>query len=663
MPEESSIARPGELSLKQDVVSVILSRGELRREEIQRVWELDDDAYFALKAELDDERLLEGMSGVGGFRARIPRRPLPPDEPGSVDGLFRAPWELQTVERLAVLLSHKSLEELLGDLVYTLRRVRMKSTGEDRRGTKRELAAALLIAHGIDLFRDKAIRLEVATRTRVDSPRRWTPGKDSAIAFVQASGFPRELAGIPADDSPQDFEYLEGRLELPPLQPFQLEVQAGLQEHLARPGGRCIVTLPTGAGKTRTAVDSLRDFLTARWNETGDGSAVLWLAHTEELCEQAYQCFRQVWQSSVNVAPLLLFRFWGRYTQDLVEHRETIETMAARCAVFVSTPQRIVNVMEDRVEHGLDTLRKVQRASAVLVVDEAHRAAAASYRRIIEAFAEAKPDVRVVGLTATPFRNEYDARDPDAGTRSLRELFGAIVEPLRTLGEDPRSALQNKGFLARPEWQTIRTRTHLRPPPLPLEQLSEEDVERVDHALRIRADNPDRRMTVLEAMTPLCVDPSSRIIYFGPSVLDAECMAFLLRSRGIAAAFVSGATREVTRRRLISEFREGALQVLCNCEVLTTGFDAPRVSHVVMARPTVSQVLYEQMVGRGLRGPGFGGTETCVIVDLEDNYRSDRPVLGYQAFRELWTKGRRSRAADAEKSVPSLRSASGNNSG
>ncbi|MCE2897670.1 MAG: DEAD/DEAH box helicase family protein [Betaproteobacteria bacterium] len=644
MPEQPATTRPGELSLRQDVVNVILSRGELRREEIQRVWELDDETYFALKSALDTERLLEGMPGVGGFRARIARRPLPPDEPGSVDGLFRTTWELQAVERLAGLLSHKALEDLLGDLVYTLRRVRMKATGEDRRGTKRELAAALLIARGIDLFRDRDVRQEVASRAHAESPRRWTPGKDAAIAFVHAAGFPRELAGIPADDSPQDFEYLEGRVELPPLQPFQLEVQAGLMKQLAQPSGRCIVTLPTGAGKTRTAVDTLRDFLTAHWNETGDGSAVVWLAHTEELCEQAYQCFRQVWQSSVNVAPLLLFRFWGRYTQDLVRHRDTIETMAARCAVFVSTPQRVLNLMDNRVEHGFETLQKLQRACVVLVVDEAHRAGAASYRRIIDAFASARAEVRVVGLTATPFRAEYDARDPDAGTRSLRALFGTIVEPLRTLGEDARAALQDKGFLARPAWETIRTRTHLRAPPLPSDRLTEDDVEKVDHTLRIRADNPDRRMTVLEAVAPLCANPGHRIIYFGPSVLDAECMAFLLRSRGIAAAFVSGGTRDVTRRRLITEFREGALQVLCNCEVLTTGFDAPRVTHVVMARPTVSQVLYEQMVGRGLRGPGFGGTASCVIVDLEDNYRSDRAVLGYQAFRELWTRGRRLRA-------------------
>jgi hypothetical protein len=94
----------------------------------------------------------------------------------------------------------------------------------------------------------------------------------------------------------------------------------------------------------------------------------------------------------------------------------------------------------------------------------------------------------------------------------------------------------------------------------------------------------------------------------------------------------------LTRRRLIEKFRGGTLRVLCNCEVLTTGFDAPRVTHIVMARPTVSRVLYEQIIGRGLRGPLFGGTETCVILDCEDNFRDERPPLGYESFRSIWDK-------------------------
>jgi superfamily II DNA or RNA helicase len=647
-PQASLPLQPG-LSLRQDVVQVILSRGELRRDEIKALWSLGDEQYDALRQELLEEKLLEPMRGVGGFQARITRRPLPPDEPGSIDGLFKHAWELAGAERLAQLLNHSELEHLLGDLVYTLRRARMKLSGEDRRGTKRELAAALVIAHGMDLFRSREIRAAVAKRCKVEPPGRWLPGKETALRFVEAAEFPREFSGIPAQDTPADFEYLEGRVELQPLESFQLEVQSKLMQVLQSPGGRSIVTLPTGGGKTRVAVDSIRDFLTAHWRAHPEaGTAVLWLAHTEELCEQAYLCFKQVWQASASVSPLLLFRFWGRFTQDLNAHRETLSALRTQPAVLISTPQRIVNLLQDRVELGRAVVELIVRNASLLLVDEAHRAAAPSYRTIIEAFATIQPATVVVGLTATPFRAEYAPKDPTAGTQELRALFRSIIEPIDTLGENPRAALEERGFLARPQFETIQTRTYLKTPGLESTQtLTEDDIERIDYALKIRADNPDRRLTVLDRVLSICRDPAAKVLYFGPSVLDAECMAFLLRSRGVAAAFVSGATRDVTRRRLVADFRSGDLQVLCNCEVLTTGFDAPRVTHVIMARPTVSQVLYEQMVGRGLRGAKFGGTETCTIVDLEDHYRGERLTLGYQAFRELWSRGRRGKQGSA----------------
>lgn len=67
--------------------------------------------------------------------------------------------------------------------------------------------------------------------------------------------------------------------------------------------------------------------------------------------------------------------------------------------------------------------------------------------------------------------------------------------------------------------------------------------------------------------------------------------------------------------------------MLCNYGVLTTGFDAPSVRCVVVARPTVSHVLYEQMIGRGLRGPAFGGTDQCLIIDVDDNIQwRNRPA-------------------------------------
>lgn len=635
-------------AMLNDIKRVILDRGALTKDEIRELWRIDEVAYQALKDALDRERIFEpGAKGVGGFRARSVRRQLPADDTGPAEPQEELEWERAAVERLAELLDYRHLEEQLDELAYALRRARLKQTGEDRRGTKRELAAGLIIKHGRDLFRDADLRALVARAAKVDHPRRWNPGKDAALRFVAAAGFPRELAGIPAPEAPADFEYLEGRVDLKPLERFQSEVQAKLMRVLETAGGRAIVTLPTGGGKTRVAVDTLRDFLTGRRDRGDPGlrSTVLWLAHTDELCEQAYLCFRQVWQASSAVCPLLLFRFWGRYTQDLAAHQAALSMLDEQPCVLVSTPQRIVNLLDGRIEHGRELLARIERRLVLVAIDEAHRAAAPTYRRIIDETARFDAETRIVGLTATPFRAEYDPNDPDAGTLELKKLFREIIEPTRTLGLNPREALEDDGFLARPSWETIRTRTYLAPPAVDdPERPSEDDIERIDRALRIRADSPDRRLIVLERLMEICGDAASQVIYFGPSVLDAECMAFLLRSRGVQAAAISGVTREVTRRQVIADFRARRVKVLCNCEVLTTGFDAPLVTHVVMARPTVSQVLYEQMVGRGLRGPRFGGTATCVIVDLEDNYRADRPALGYQQFRRLWLRGRRGRA-------------------
>lgn len=619
---------------------MILERGTLTRDDIMSTWGLGPDDYERVRQELaKDHRLESNGKGPGGFSAKLKRTALTVEDELLDFSAIPTGWERRTAERLTELLSHKELEELLGDLLYTVRLARIRATGKDRRGRKDELAAALLVQHGIDLFREKDIRDLVGKRCKVDAPSRWHPGKGAAANFVAATAFPQECAGIPSEESLPDFEYLEGRVDLKELQDFQKEVQAGMRRVLDATAGRAIVTLPTGAGKTRVAVDTIRDWLAERWTTRTDRSrnVVLWLAHTEELCEQAYACFREVWQASSSVSPLLLFRFWGNYTRDLAKHSETLRRIEIQPAVLISTPQRVAGLLEGRITGADAAVTIVRQALRLIVVDEAHRAAAPTYRRILAELSTAEHGISVTGLTATPFRMEYSPTDPTAGTRELRELFGTIIEPLQTLGEDPRRALQDREYLSRPVWETIKTETLLvTPPGVPDLFTSEEDIERVDHALRVRADNAARRALILDYILPYCRTPGTLMLYFGPSVVDAECMAFLLRQEGVAASFLSGGTRDVTRRKVIADFKRGKLQALCNCEVLTTGFDAPKVTHVVMARPTVSQVLYEQMVGRGLRGPKFGGTPSCTIIDCEDHYRDGRPVMGYQRFRELW---------------------------
>ncbi len=623
-----------------DIIQLILDRGRLTKNDIRLMWNLSEEQYALLKSRLEDEKVIEpGPRGAGGFIARFARRPKQAPETDITAPTFKTGYEKQAAELIAELLSHSELEELLGDLVYTIRRARLRLTGEDRRGSKGELAAALLTKHGIDLFCDSDVRALIAKRAKAKYPNRWHAGKGTALRFVEAAGFPVEYAGIPAEEPPDDFEYLEGRVDLHALQDFQVEVQRKLLTVLETRAGRAIVTLPTGGGKTRVAVDTIRDWLTARYRQspTGAGNVVLWLAHTEELCEQATLCFREVWQASSNVCPMLLFRFWGGFTRDLQQHGDTLLTMHQRPAILVSTPQRVVNLIDGKIAGSEPILAALMSLVGMIVIDEAHRAAAPIYKRIITHFSASEQAPAVVGLTATPFRTEYSPDDPTRGTLELKDLFKTIIEPIDVLGEDPRKSLQEREYLARPIFEVIKTETRLKTPEgVNVDNPTEEDIEKIDYALKLRADKPERRLEALGRIIELCRDAASLVIYFGPTVQDAECMAFLLRQQGIEASFVSGDTRDVSRRKIIGDFKAGRVQVLCNCEVLTTGFDAPKVTHVIMARPTVSQVLYEQMVGRGLRGPRFGGTATCHIVDLEDNYRSERPELGYKKFRELW---------------------------
>jgi len=142
----------------------------------------------------------------------------------------------------------------------------------------------------------------------------------------------------------------------------------------------------------------------------------------------------------------------------------------------------------------------------------------------------------LIGLTATPFRLEYLGGDPEAGTQELREIFGNLIEAETTLGTNPRAELQRRGILATPTVETIASPTRLVFPEVgDLNAMTEAEMERVDSALKIRADNPRRRLAVFRHILPICEETSNLVLYFGPSVRDAECMAYHLRADGLSA--------------------------------------------------------------------------------------------------------------------------------
>jgi hypothetical protein len=165
-----------------------------------------------------------------------------------------------------------------------------------------------------------------------------------------------------------------------------------------------------------------------------------------------------------------------------------------------------------------------------------------------------------------------------------------------------------------------------------------EEVTNLDSELAKATDRHARREQIApEIISWIKESPNARMIYFGPSRQDATLMSFLLRQKGIRACHIDSDTDDGTRRQLIADFKSGQIQVICNCEILTAGFDCPQVTHLVIARHTVSAVLYEQMLGRGIRGPRFGGTEKCIVGYCQDDFETDTlPELAWNLVLQHW---------------------------
>lgn len=134
-----------------------------------------------------------------------------------------------------------------------------------------------------------------------------------------------------------------------------------------------------------------------------------------------------------------------------------------------------------------------------------------------------------------------------------------------------------------------------------------------------------------------------KILFFGCGVAHSRQIAMLLKVLyHMKVKYVDSKMDLDSRIRAIEQFRSGDLDVLCNFDVLTTGFDAPNIDCVFVGRPVKSTLLYTQMIGRGMRGTKSGGTESLLLVDIDDNfqlrheYSTSSVELGWKVFRSYW---------------------------
>ncbi|MBN8437138.1 MAG: DEAD/DEAH box helicase [Candidatus Accumulibacter sp.] len=437
-------------------------------------------------------------------------------------------------------------------------------------------------------------------------PSRW--GGDEARAFVAAIGFPDAFAAAP-ETRREAQESISGPIRLPPLHDFQDEVFTGLRELIESRNRRrrAVVSLPTGGGKTRVTVQAAVDLVLKP--ESGKRS-VLWVAQTDELCEQAVQSFRQVWVNrGAERTDLRIIRFWGG-------HRNPSPSTVGRPTVVIAS----IQTLNSRI--GRDELDWLSHPGLV-VVDECHHALTPSYTGLLKwldaesprSGATAKDEPPIIGLSATPFRGAND----DEENLRLAKRFDQ-----RWLPADQQSLHENltsQGILAVAEHEPLPSPSLL--PPALIERMgAQSDSEGIqfenllEELNRWLADDEDRNRLLIDTIAQ-CRQES--ILFFTNSVQHAEEMAVRLNIKGIPAHAVSGDTPASARRYFLERFQSGQARILCNHSVLTTGFDAPRTDMVLIARQVMSPVRYMQMVGRGLRGVKNGGTARCRIVTVLDN--------------------------------------------
>ena len=383
---------------------------------------------------------------------------------------------------------------------------------------------------------------------------------------------------------------------------------------------KVVLHMPTGSGKTRTAMHIVASHL-----NRDKPTLVCWLAQNAELLDQAADEFENAWQHLGN-RPVDIVRFWG--------HRNP-EVMDINDGLIVAGLGKM-SAMNNR---NLAALPKLADRISLTVMDEAHQAIAPTYQDILTSLYTKRPRNALLGLTATPGRTWSDI----AEDQKLSDYFeGQKVTLEFDEYKDPVQFLVNEGYLARATFRTLNSEAGLNLSNNDLQELSA-SIDVPNTFLKKLGEDTQRNLKIVAAVEEL-TNRHRRIIIFSPSVDHARMLATILSLRGIQADVVTAQTNTSERERIIRGFRSGAhsTRAIVNYGVLTTGFDAPATSAVVIARPTMSLVLYSQMAGRAIRGPRAGGNKEAEIVTVID---PQLPGFGniadaFKNWEDVWNEPR-----------------------
>ncbi|MBQ6918726.1 MAG: DEAD/DEAH box helicase family protein [Synergistaceae bacterium] len=364
------------------------------------------------------------------------------------------------------------------------------------------------------------------------------------------------------------------------------ETYKWLREHNGNP---CIVA-PTGSGKAHIIAGFCADILRRK-----NDARILVLSHVKELLVQDAEKIKLAWPQ----APLAIYSA-GLGT------KETDSITVAGIQSIWRKPEELGSV-------------------DIVIVDEAHMIQnedEGMYRRLLSSLKTINPKMRMIGLTATPYRLGYGLL-----TEGDNAIFQALIEPV-TIEE-----LVKRGFLARLTSTFTDT------------QMDVEGIKKVQgdyekQELEQRVNSSELNTKVVSETIRRAGDRTAWLV-FCVSISHAESMRDEFRAQGVEAEAVTSKTTSEERERIFKDFKAGKIRALTNVGVATTGFDYPDIDVIVMARPTLSPGLYIQMSGRGMRVKSPGHHKDCIVLDFAGNIARHGPVTRIIPPRRTLKTGRK----------------------
>lgn len=337
-------------------------------------------------------------------------------------------------------------------------------------------------------------------------------------------------------------------------------------------GNPCLVK-PTGSGKSHIVAAICKDAV-QNWPET----RILMLTHVKELIEQNYEKMLQHWPN----APV------GIYSAG-VGRRELDQPITFAGIQSVRTKSSQIGHID------------------LIIIDECHLVShknEGSYRKLIEELLLINPSLRVIGLTATPYRLGHGLiTDKPA-------IFDDIIEPISI------EELVYKGYLSRLSSKSTELQ-------IDCSGVKKRGGDYIEKDLQRLVDTDDYNYAAVDETIRRAGDRKSWL-FFCSGVEHAIHVRDILIERGVEAACITGKTSKAERNRILDEYKKGKIQAVTNANVLTTGFDNPNIDLIVFLRDSMSPGLYVQMAGRGTRLKEH--TDHCLVLDFVGLVKKHGPI-------------------------------------